>query len=160
MSTTTRKKRITITAIVTAALVLGGGGAAFAYWTSIGSGTGSAQTGTSKPFEVLQTTRTGDPLTPGGPTQTVTFTVTNPGTGTQKLRAVAVTAASSADVPWSITGCSAADYEISPATIVDGFREIAGSGKVFGSVTITMKNGDYDQSACKGVTVPLYFSAS
>ena len=160
MSATTRKKRITITAIVTAALVLGGGGAAFAYWTSTGFGTGSAQTGTSTPFDVTSDPSNTPALTPGGPTQTVTFKVTNPGTATQKLTAVAVTVATGADALWSITGCSAADYEIGDASIDGGFRQIAGSGEVFGSVTIKMKNGDYDQNACKGVNVPLYFSAS
>ena len=159
MPTITRKKRITVTAIVTAALVLGGGGAAFAYWTAQGSGTGAAKTGTSAAFSVVQSSRTGDPLTPGGPTQTVTFTVTNPGSGVQKLTAVAATVADSSGNVWNaVSGCSAADYTIGTPTIAYG--QIASASTVTGTVTITLNNLDRSQDACKTADVPLYFSAS
>lgn len=159
MSTTTRAKRITITAIVTAALVLGGGGAAFAYWTAVGSGTATAKTGDSTPFLVAQTTRTGEALSPGGPSQTVTFTVKNPGSGTWKLSAVAATVASSDGSPWTaVSGCSATDYTIGAPSITYG--QIASSATVSGTVTITMNNLDRSQDGCKNADVPLYFSAS
>ncbi|MBC7594948.1 MAG: hypothetical protein H7288_13590 [Kineosporiaceae bacterium] len=159
MSTTTRAKRITITAIVTGALVLGGGGAAFAYWTAQGIGSGVATTTSSTPFTVTSTSPSGAPLTPGGPSQSVAFTVKNPGTGSQKLSAVAVTVAASDGSAWAaVSGCSAADYTIGAPNIAYG--QIASSATVSGTVTITMNNLDRSQDGCKNTDVPLYFSAS
>ena len=55
--------------------------AAYAYWTSTGSGTGSATVGTDSPWQVDTDAATGGPLTPGGPSQTVGYTITNNSTG-------------------------------------------------------------------------------
>src|SRR3712207_6797700 len=111
-----RKKRIIVTTAVLAAL---GGGAAFAYWSSVGTGSGAAGTGTSVPFTVTSQAATGGPLSPGGPTQTVAFTVTNPGTGVQNLTAVDV--AIPAD--WSVgtpLPCTAADFTVGTASVTKG----------------------------------------
>lgn len=153
---TARKKRVAIT---TAALVAIGGGAAFAYWTSQGTGTGSATTGTTVPFTVTSTTATGGPLTPGGPNQTVAFDVTNPGTGVQHLTNVKVTIAEANGDPWThASGCSFKDYAVAAVDITKG--DIAPGAKVSGTVTIKMNNLPENQDACKGLAVPLHFSVS
>lgn len=153
---TARKKRVAIT---TAALVAIGGGAAFAYWTSQGTGTGSAATGTTEPFTVTSSTATGGPLTPGGPSQTVAFDVTNPGTGVQHLTNVKVTVADADGDAWTDpSGCSFEDYAVGTAVFTPG--DIAPGEKVSGTVTITMNNLPENQDACKGLAVPLHFSAS
>ncbi|GAP53936.1 hypothetical protein AHiyo6_05010 [Arthrobacter sp. Hiyo6] len=109
-------------------------------------------------FTVTSQAAAGGPLSPGGPSQTVAFTVANPGTGVQKLNTVAVTVATSTGTAWTaVTGCSAADFTVTPS-IVPG--EIAPGGTVSGTVTVTMNNLSSNQDGCKGVTVPLYFSAS
>ncbi|MDF2442130.1 MAG: hypothetical protein JWR01_333 [Subtercola sp.] len=157
-----RKKRVI--AIVTAAvLVLGGGGAAFAYWTSTGIGNGTTTTGTSVAFAVAQTTIAGGPLTPGGPQETVSFTVTNPGTGSQRLNAVAVTIVNTDASPFSVTvagapACTAADYTIGAVTVAAG--DIAPSGVVTGTVVVTMNNLTTNQDSCKLAVVPLHYVAS
>lgn len=151
-----RKKRVAIT---TAALVAIGGGAAFAYWTSQGAGTGSATTGTTVPFTVTSTTATGGPLTPGGPSQTVVFEVTNPGTGVQHLTDVKVTVADASGNQWTDpNGCSFKDYTIEAVNITKG--DMTPGEKVSGNVTIKMNNLATNQDACKGLAVPLHFSAS
>ncbi|AUI51900.1 hypothetical protein [Arthrobacter crystallopoietes] len=154
---TAHKKRVAIT---TAALVAIGGGAAFAYWTSTGSGTGSATTGTTVPFTVTSTTATGGPLTPGGPSQVVEFEVTNPSTGVQRLQNVIVTVADEDGILWTDAGgCSYKDYFVSDAVFTAG--DVApNGGKVTGTVTIKMNNLATNQDACKGLAVPLHFSAS
>jgi hypothetical protein len=96
---THRKKKI---AAATAALIVGGSGA-FAFWSSMGAGTGSVSTGTSTPFTVTAGAAAGGALTPGGPAQTVPFTVTNPGTGSQNLAAVTVTVAGPAGTSGTVT---------------------------------------------------------
>ena len=152
------KKRLTVI-VVAAALILLGGGAAFAYWSSSGEGVGTATTGTSVDFVVASSAATGGPLSPGGPTQTVAFTVTNPSSGVQQLANVAVTVANAGGTPWTaVAGCSAADYTVDAPTIAYG--SIAPAGVVTGTVTITMNDTGVDQNACKGATVPLYFLAT
>ncbi|MHA7220285.1 hypothetical protein ACX80L_15535 [Arthrobacter sp. MDT1-48-3] len=151
--TKSSKKRIAITSV---ALVAVGGGAAFAYWTTTGVGTGSAETGDAVAFTVASSAATGGPLSPGGPTQTVAFTVTNPGTGAQRLNNVEVTVAEADGGVWNdVANCSAADYTVSPATFTAG--DIAPGATKTGTVTITMNNTNLNQDGCKNAAVPLYF---
>jgi len=148
-----------IIAGVAAALVIGGGGAAFAYWTAQGEGTGTATTGVSVEFAVTSLAPVGDPLVPGGSTQSVTFTVANDSTTPQTLTSVTVAVANADGSEWiAVTGCSAADYTLGTPSVVYG--EIAGGADVSGTVTIAMNNLGTDQDACQGVTVPLYLVAS
>jgi hypothetical protein len=153
---TGRKKRIIIT---TAAMLAVGGGAAFAYWTATGTGNTTASSDTSSNFTITSTV-SGDLLSPGGPTQTVTFTVTNPGTGVQKLNAVAATVATTTGATWTaVSGCTAADFTVGTPTFT--VSEIPASGTVVGTVTLQMKDrGTVNQDGCKGATVPLHFAAS
>lgn len=158
MRTAATKKRFTIIAVVAAFLVFGGG-AAFAYWTSTGTGSGTATTGTSVAFVVASTAATGGPLTPGGPTASVAFTVTNPGTGSQNLADVTVTVANADGSDWTaVPGCSELDYTIGTPVITYG--DIAPGGVASGTVTITMNNLTSNQDGCKNATVPLYFLAT
>ena len=151
-----RKKRIVIT---TAAMLAVGGGAAFAYWTATGTGNTTTTAGTSSNF-TISSTIAGGALSPNGPTQTVTFVVTNPGTGVQKLSAVAATVADTTGGAWTaVSGCSAADFTVgTPAFTI---TEIPASGTVTGTVTLQMiDRPGIDQNGCKGATVPLHFAAS
>ncbi|MEW1918559.1 hypothetical protein [Pseudarthrobacter oxydans] len=151
-----RKKRIIGT---TVALVAIGGGAAFAYWTAAGTGSATTKADTSKNFTITSKI-TGEPLSPGGPIQTVEYTVTNPGTGVQKLSNVVVTIANDNNSAWTPTsGCSAADFQIVSPTFTP--VEIApNGGTTTGTVTLQMINRDTNQDGCKNASVPLYFSAS
>ena len=154
----TRKAR-GIAVVTGVAVVAIGGGMAFAYWTSTGVGTGNAVTGSSSNFTVTSVAAVGDPLTPGGTTQSVGFTVANPGSGSQSLSNVVVTVANADGSDWvAVPGCSAADFTIGVPAVV--FGEIAGGANVPGTVTVAMNNLPSDQDACKGVTAPLYFVAS
>jgi hypothetical protein len=150
------KNRNKLIAITTAALlVAGGGSAAFAYWTAAGAGTGSTSTSTTQNFKVVATTTVGNLLTPGGPAQTHNFSVTNPGTGLQKLTSVVITV----DPAWTgVSTCGADDYSVSAATFTPG--EIAAGASVSGSFTVAMNNLDENQDACKNVSVPLVITAS
>jgi hypothetical protein len=148
------------TSIAAAALLtVGIAGGAYAYWTSLGSGTGSASTGTSTSWAVTTDAATGSPLTPGGPTQTVTFHVKNDNSGVQHLTAVAVTVANADGTPWTaVTGCSAADYTVGAPVVTAG--DVVSGATVNGTVTVTMANLSSNQNGCKNAVVPLYVSAS
>jgi hypothetical protein len=156
----TRKRRITA-AVAALGIVAAGSSLAIAYWTSTGTGVGSATTGAATDFTVTSTAPTGDPLTPGGTAQTVAFTVTNPGTGSSDLTSVETTVANADGTPWAPAGagagCTAADYAVGTPTV--DYGELAGGEDVQGTVTVTMVNTAADQDACQGLTVPLYFVA-
>jgi hypothetical protein len=144
---------------VAAALIVGGGGAAFAYWTSSGSGTGTATTGTSETFVVTSEAPVGDPLVPGGPVQTVAFTVANESEASLQLNSVVVTVGNEDGSEWvTVPGCSELDYVV--GTPVVDYGPIDGPGEVTGSVTISMVETGAPQDACKLAAVPLYFVAS
>jgi hypothetical protein len=148
-----------VVSVAAVAIALGTASGAYAYWTSTGSGTGSATTGTSSSWAVTSDDAVGDALTPGGPTDMITLHVTNNNSGVQHLNGVTAAVANSDGTAWTaVTGCSAADYTVSTVSITPG--DVAKDATVDGTVTITMNNLASKQDACKGVTVPLYFSAS
>lgn len=151
-----RKKRIIGT---TVALVAIGGGAAFAYWSAAGTHDTTTAAGTATAF-ALSSTITGDPLSPNGPVKTATFTVTNPGTGVQKLSNVAVTVAGTNGAAWTaVTGCSAADFAVGTPSFT--VTEIKAGESVTGTVTLQMiDRPGVNQDGCKGAAVPLHFAAS
>ncbi|HEY0217377.1 MAG TPA: hypothetical protein VGC57_13395 [Cellulomonas sp.] len=159
MAVTHARTRKTVVLGTAAALTVLGAGAAFAYWTSTGSGNGEAATGASTAFLVTTEPAVGE-ITPGGPGQTIAFTVSNPGTGTQNLSAVTVTLADESGVAWvPAVGCEIADYTVA-VTTPPAYGAIAAAGTVDGTVTVTLLNTGLDQDACQGLTVPVHLVAS
>lgn len=151
------KKRTAI--ILAAVLTLTGAGIAFAYWTSTGTGTGTATTGESVALEITSEAGVGE-LAPGSAGQTIDFTVTNPGEGTQNLTTVTVEIANEDGTPWvPALGCLATDYTAEVSTAPPA-GEIAPGGSVDGTVTVTLENTAINQDACQGEDVPLLLTAS
>lgn len=152
-------KKIVVGAVA-AAVIAGGAGVAFAYWTSGGTGSGSATTGTSSDFDIATNDATGGPLTPGGPSETVHVVVTNNNSGHQLLSGLTVAVKNSDGTAWtSVTGCSAADYAVSiPA--VPANTDLGNDDTYETDVTVSMNNLGSNQDGCKGATVPLYIVAS
>ncbi|MFI8527284.1 hypothetical protein ACIGB8_22705 [Promicromonospora sukumoe] len=146
-------------AILAAALALTGVGVAFAYWTATGTGTGTATTGESVAFTITSEEGVGE-LAPGSAGQTVDFTVTNPGEGTQNLSEVTVEIADAEGEPWEPEGeCLAADYT-AEVTTAPPAGDIAAGGSVDGTVTVTLDNTAVNQDDCQGQGVPLLITAS
>jgi hypothetical protein len=151
----TKRAAIALTAILT----LAGGASAFAYWTTIGSGTGEATTGQSVEFTITTGASVGE-IAPGNAGEAIGFTVSNPSAGPLTLSAVAVTLADSTGTAWvPPTGCLIADFTAT-VTTAPSWGPIAAGGTVTGTATVTLANTGVNQNACQGVTVPLYFAAS
>ena len=154
MSKTTNKRSKKI-AIVTAALVLGVGGTAYAYWTQMGAGTGTAATGDTVAVTVKQTsTITG--LFPGGTPVALAGNFDNPNTSAVTVGAVSATVTGT-----SKAGCDAAWYAIggtgSPST------QVLASGNGVGAwsgLTIALKNESVNQDACKGASVTITYAVA
>ncbi len=107
------KRRIAVVGTMVAIIVVSAS-AAFAYFTSTGSGTGSAAVGKVGSWKVTVDKSTGKIL-PGSGSSTASFTITNPGNGSQAFSSVTATVntdgsgnvldASNADAP--VVGCLA-----------------------------------------------------
>ncbi len=151
------KKRTSIA--LAALLTITSAGVAFAYWTSTGSGVGQATTGTSVAFTITTEDAVGT-IAPGGAGQTVDFTVTNDGEGTQYLTAVTVAIGTGPTTPWVPTGtCDVLDYTAS-VTTAPAAGEIIAGGNVDGVITVTLANAAENQDDCQGQVVPLYLTAA
>jgi hypothetical protein len=154
----TRKRRL---AAVGSGVALAAVVAAVAYFTNSGSGTGQATVGTSTPWGVTFQATTGTML-PGSGTSTVNYTVTNNGTGNQRLTTTTASVVSNAGNVTSsgtpVPGClaswfSAANNPPAPVTLAAG-------GSTTGSAGITMAESGTNQDACQGVTPDILVSAS
>jgi len=163
-------KRISLkTKIVTGAAVVAltlGGTAAYAFFTSTGSGTGSATVGTASPWTVDTIVTSGGPLYPGAGTETVTYHVTNGNNSAQMLNAVNVVLDGGPNVldannaNAAVAGCLKADFVVTDSN--PGLAgSVAASGVyTVGSATITMTNTIVSQNACQGVHPAFHVNAT
>jgi hypothetical protein len=146
------KKRAVIMAVI-GSLALGAG--AYAYFTSTGTGTGEATVGTSAEWAVLMST-SDHLMTPGGPTQTITYTVRNNSSGVQKLANVAVAVSNGNTPEWSVGTCSKGDFSIGGRPVGETYNDTTGPGidvasgtQVQRTVTIQMIDTAANQDSCK-----------
>jgi hypothetical protein len=131
-------------------------GTAFAFWTTSGTGSGSAATGTSAVVTVAQTSTVTN-LVPGGPAKPITFSITNGQPTAQYITSVDIQVAS---IKVGVTDvdpmlCSPADFDIVQpqalnADLVPGTTPFTNK-----NASIAMKNAAYNQDGCKNVTIGL-----
>lgn len=156
------KKRSVVALSIVAVLAVAGG--AYAYFSSTGSGTGTASVGTSSPWTVTPAAATGGPLVPGSGTETITYTVTNASSGHQKLNTTTASVASnsSGDVTTNgtdVPGCLATWFTVTntPPAAAD---LAGGATQTGGSLTVTMPNVNTNQDSCKGASPDITINAS
>lgn len=142
---------------VAAAMTLTGAGVAFAYWSSLGAGDGTAVTGTNTEF-VVTTDEAVGVLKPGGVAVVVPVSILNPADVAQTVSEVTVTLADDTGAAWvPAAGCLAADYtaveNVTPGVVLAG-------ATLEGTISITMADTTADQDACKGESVPLHVVVS
>jgi hypothetical protein len=157
MSRFSRKQKIVA---ATAAMLVVGGGTAFAYWTTGGSGTGTATTGTSSNIVVNQvSTITG--LAPGVAAQTLSGNFTNTTNG-GPVYITSVTVSIASVTPVGAGTCDASDYTLTGAIMPVGAEVPVGTGVgAWTGATLAFNNKPaVNQDACKGATVNLAYSAS
>jgi hypothetical protein len=154
------KKTSTRSGVLALVAVLVIAGAAFAYWTTTGSGEGSADTGTTQAVTVNQTSTVTD-LAPGSGTQPLSGDFDNPNSGPVYITAVAAEVTEVNDALGDpIVGCSAADYTIAGTGAV-GASVPAGNGEgSWGNLTIAFNNTADNQDACKNAQLVISYTAS
>ncbi|MEO7752950.1 MAG: hypothetical protein ABIS35_06000 [Terracoccus sp.] len=147
-------RRTTLT-LSTAAVLVVGGGAAFAYWTTTGAGTGTADTGTTVAVVVHQTsTVTG--LAPGVAPQSLSGNFDNPNAGPVYVAGVTATVTGT-----DKDGCTAGDYTIAGTSTVAA-QVPAGNGVgAWSGLTIAFNNkASVNQDACKTAVVSLAYTSN
>lgn len=131
------------------------GGAAFAYWTTTGSGTGAASSSTPSAVTVNQTSSV-TALAPGSGTQALSGNFDNPNSGPVYVGAVTATVTGT-----NKTGCDASDYTIAGTATVNA--QVA-AGTAVGSwsgLTIAFNNkATTNQDACKGASVAIAYTSN
>ena len=150
-------KKKTVVAAVVALVMFGGALAAYAYWSTTGSGTGSATTGTSAAITAVQTSTISD-LRPGGAAQTLSGNFTNTTNNGGSVYVTTVTASISG-VSGGAGSCSAADYTLANAVMSVGADIPAGTAQgSWTGATIQFNNTGSNQDGCKGATVALAYA--
>jgi hypothetical protein len=147
----------------TAVVALAGTGA-MAYWTTTGSGTGSATTGTTVPLSITQTNTV--PALHVGESSPIDLRVTNGATYNQFISGVTISAAFAsgfnAQSDTSKPACTiAGDFTITQPTGISGDLT-PGAHDYAGSTTgakIALNNTAANQDNCKNASLVLTFSA-
>jgi hypothetical protein len=133
-------------------IALTSGGVALAYWTSSGTGTGTAATGTTANVTVNETTPT-TTLYPGG---SVALAGTFDNTNSSAIKVGTVTAT----VGTLPTGCVAGDFTITGTGVVNAEIDAGSNVGAWSGITLAMNDTSANQDACKSQTVPVTFSVS
>jgi hypothetical protein len=155
--------------IIAGAAVIGlaTSGVAYAYWSTTGSGAGSASTnaGVINVVEFSQTAAQIDlQLYPGQAAQTIAGTVTNPSTNPQSVYVNTVDATISGVTPTAagilLGGCDDTNYVIAGARMSVATDLATGDSKAFSGQTIQFVNKVTPQDGCKNATVHLTFTSN
>jgi predicted ribosomally synthesized peptide with SipW-like signal peptide len=139
-------------------------GGVFAYWTQSGTGTGTAQAGTTQAVVVNQGSAvTG--LYPGGPAVGLSGDFDNPNDGPVKVGTVSavVSAAWSARADLAKPACTAADFAITTSGSNGAVNAEVPAGNGVGAwsgLNIAMVDAATNQDNCKGVTVDLDYTVT
>lgn len=167
-----KMKRKTRTIAIAGVLTFAAAGGAFAYWTTTGSGPGTAVVGTDAGVTVVQNSTVAG-LVPGGAAQPIDFTVTSPlGAGAVQITSVVISIVPGWSYGSGATACTPADFTITqpvepsvgtPVAIAGNasvlFTSAAGISATAGTTAaIAMVNGASNQDQCKLVSVPLRFT--
>jgi hypothetical protein len=148
-------KRLILPCIV----VLAGAGIAAAYFTNLGSGTGTATVGSSS--SVTLHGAVASALFPGS-SSTVTFTVDNPSLGAEFVNTIHL-ASITPDAGHS--GCSTVitggNPDFTMPNVAAGQSFAPGNGQaVTATGTLTMRETGVSQDACQGATLTLNLTSS
>jgi hypothetical protein len=135
-------------------------GAAYAYWTSEGSGTGVAPTAAGTTALTLNQANDVDPMFPGDSTQALSGTFGNTNDGPIYVNTVTVSIDSVVDGNGvAMVGCSADDYTLAGEVMTVGAAVPVGTSVgTWGGATIQFNNTGSNQNACKSANVNLAYA--
>ncbi len=157
------RRRLSRRAAFAWVVLVGGGavaaGVAVAYWTTSGSGSGTATTGSAAGVTVNQTASpTG--LYPGG-TAALSGNFDNPNSGSVYIASVAASVtAFSVQADGTKPACTQANFSITGTAIVNA-EIVAGNGVgSWSGLSLNMSDTGTNQDNCKNITVPIAYTPS
>jgi hypothetical protein len=161
------------------AMALAGGGAALAYFTSTGSGSGTGKVGAATNWTVVGGSEAGNlyPLVyPNGAQALAGGSVTNAGSGYQKLQTIVATIVAPTGGSNSPNACTSADFQLySPtatwtitttattkdtATINPNVNLAPAGVYNMSDLSVAMVDNGANQDGCAGATVHISYAAS
>jgi hypothetical protein len=148
------KKRLAIAAGVLAVAMAG---TAYAFWSSGGAGTGSASVA-NPGAQSVSISQTGGitNLSPGGPAQIVSGTVSNSNGNAVRVATITASIGGTSD-----PNCPASEFSLPQSTATVNQTLAAGTGSAnWSGITVRLDESGANQDDCKGVTVNLSFSSS
>ena len=154
-------KKKTVALIGAGVLVAGTAGGAYAYWSTTGSGTGSATTSTGASNLTVVQTSTISNMFPGDAAQAISGTVTNNAENSAYVNTVTVSIASvdkASDAPAG--DCDTSDYTLASPVMTVAEDLAAGATQSFSGATIQFNNKATNQDGCKGATVNLAYASN
>jgi hypothetical protein len=150
-----KKAKFAVAGVTVAAVV--GGGTAYAFWSTTGSGSGTAATSAGASSLLVTQTSAISGLAPGVAAQTISGTVKNTATNNAYVNSVTVSIA-------SVTGgdgaCSAADYTLSGGTMSVAQDLAPGATANFTGATLAFNNTASNQDGCKNAIVGLAYASN
>jgi len=164
MSRRFTKKRVVVAVTVLALAV--SGIAAYAYWTTGGSGTGSASTTSAQNVTVNQTNAAISNLYPGGPSKALSGNFDNPNSGPAYV--ASVTAAVTAVTPaagntFASNGkpdCATGDFEITGTSNTPGDVPAGNAKGSWSGLSVDMKDTGANQDNCKNASITITYTAN
>jgi hypothetical protein len=149
-----RKKRVAVVLTLTV-LASGVSGLAYSYWTTGGSGSGTATTAAGVDDITVVQTSTVSGLAPGLGAQDLEGNFNNPNTSPVYISSVV------ASLTTDKAGCTEDDYTLVQPDAVDAEIEPGtGVGNWGGGSIAFFNDPDRDQEACKGAVVTIAYVAS
>ena len=146
-----------------AVLAIAGTGVAFAYWTSSGSGEGTAATGDAVTNLTIVQTSTVTDLRPGGAAQPLTGNFTNAaGNGPVYVTTVTASIGDITQAGGAVGACTADDYTLASAVMDVGVQVPEGTGVgAWSGATIAFNNSaTVNQDGCQGATVQILYESN
>ena len=151
------KKRIAVVSSF-AGLTLATGGVALAYWSSTGTGSGTAST-TAGTNDLTINSDSASGLVPGGQ-QTLALHIANPNLTTNEhfnTVSVVISVSNAYDVSTNPTGCKAGDFSVTG--LPSNETVLAGATNAYSPV-VHFANSLDDQNGCKSQTVSFAYSSN
>jgi hypothetical protein len=136
-------------AILTTVAALAFAASAWAYFSSTGSGTGSASVGSSAQVELSSDAISG--LYPGGADVPVTVHVHNPGSGAEQVGTISGSVADNG-------GCLGSWFQVDSISYDQDVA--AGSDGADTSTVVRMLDSGTNQDACQGATLTINWSSN
>jgi len=153
------KKRVVLAAIITVALAIGSG-VAYAYWTSGGTGTGSAVATTPVGTITVNQTSAVTGLYPGATAVALSGDFNNSNTGAAHIASITAAVTSITNGGVGLPLCTTGDFLIGGSFTPPGGLDIpAGNNKgAWSGLTIQLQNTTANQDSCKGATANITYT--